>query len=213
MAAYNPQYRCAVVQSAYLGSVRYYAALMRARSVVVDDAMTGIPALWAHNHCRLSGANGVQQLVIPVDRADYNSRTPMRDIVVSNHGDWRHLHWGAMFSAYGKSPFFEYVADDLHRIYEHHSHWLCEFNMAIHNIVADYMQLGQLGCATIVKEPVGESAAMPKALVEAAHGSDTTEPLVYHQLWSERNGFMPHLSIFDLLFNQGNAAPVVLLSL
>lgn len=116
MAAFDPKYRCAVAQSAYLGSVRYYAAMMQAQSVAIDGSMTGIPALWAHNHCRLSGANGIQQLVIPVDRANYNSRTPMRDIVVSNHGDWRHLHWGAMFSAYGKSPFFEYVADDLERI-------------------------------------------------------------------------------------------------
>ena len=194
MAAYNPQYRCAVVQSAYLGSVRYYAALMRARSVVVDDAMTGIPALWAHNHCRLSGANGVQQLVIPVDRADYNSRTPMRDIVVSNHGDWRHLHWGAMFSAYGKSPFFEYVADDLERIVKGNQKYLLDLNNELHQMVIDFLDLRRL---------VGERR--PDRL-------DLTD-CTYYQLWASRHGFMPNLSILDLLCNTGREAVFTLLDM
>ena len=196
----------------YAPSVDFYARLvLYSRWMPLTDvAFNGLKTI---NRCTIATPNGVQTLTIPIEKPEKGRHTLIADLRISDHGRWEHMHWGALFSAYGKSPFFEYVADDLHRIYEHHSHWLCEFNMAIHNIVADYMQLGQLGCATIVKEPVGESAAMPKALVEAAHGSDTTEPLVYHQLWSERNGFMPHLSIFDLLFNQGNAAPVVLLSL
>ena len=35
---------------------------------------------------------------------------------------------------------------------------------------------------------------------------DGFEPPVYYQVYREKNGFLPNLSILDLLFNEGNEA-------
>ena len=211
MAAFDPKYRGAVAQSAYLGSVHYYAALMQAQSVAIDGSMTGIPALWAHNHCRLSGANGIQQLVIPVDRANYNSRTPMRDIVVSNHGDWRHLHWGAMFSAYGKSPFFEYVADDLERIIKGDQKYLLDLNNELHQMVIDFLDLP---IAVAPEDCVADADLdLRRAVGERRPDRLDLADTEYYQLWASRHGFMPNLSILDLLCNTGREAVFTLLDM
>ena len=35
----------------------------------------------------------------------------MKDVRISDHGNWRHIHWNALVAAYRNSPFFEYYAD------------------------------------------------------------------------------------------------------
>lgn len=42
----------------------------------------------------------------------------MKDVRISDHGNWRHIHWNALVAAYRNSPFFEYYADDFHVFYE-----------------------------------------------------------------------------------------------
>ena len=56
----------------------------------------------------------------------------MRDIRISDHGNWRHLHWQALVSAYGETPFFEYYADDIRPFFEE-CRWkyLLDFNLDI----------------------------------------------------------------------------------
>ena len=69
------------------------------------------------NRCLIATANGVQALTVPIERYE-GAKCPMRDIRVSDHGEWRHLHWNAIVSAYGESPFFDYYADDLRPFFE-----------------------------------------------------------------------------------------------
>lgn len=42
----------------------------------------------------------------------------MKDVRISDHGNWRHIHWNALVAAYRNSPFFEYYADDFRVFYE-----------------------------------------------------------------------------------------------
>ncbi len=45
-------------------------------------------------------------------------KCPTKDIRISDHGNWRHLHWNALVSAYNMSPFFEYYEEDFAPFYE-----------------------------------------------------------------------------------------------
>ena len=55
----------------------------------------------------------------------------IRDMRISDHGNWRHLHWNALVSAYGESPFFDYYQDDIRPFFEWHWNYLFDFNEAI----------------------------------------------------------------------------------
>lgn len=192
---------------AYAGSVNYYAAMLGCESVSIDAEERRIKTPWECHHCRIVGANGPQVLTIPIVKPHFGSDTPVRDLEISEHGDWRRIHWGALFSAYGKSPFFDYIASDLQAIYSRGDKWLIDFDMAVHNIVVDFLDLPiTMGSETSV------DAIDFRGKVGTKNVCDSTM-VQYWQVWQERYGFQPDMSIFDLLMNCGREAIFILLAM
>lgn len=179
----------------FAGSTYYYASLLKPNEVYFD---INIPynKMWAINRCNILSANGIQTLTVPLVKPKYGAKTPLKDLEISTHGNWEHLHWGALFSAYGKTPFFEYIEADLHHIFENHSKWLIDFNFSIHQFVVDLMQLP-------IKNAVSpeNGLIMPNELTTKNLDMEQTVP--YYQLWQERYNFVPGLSIIDLFMNEG----------
>ena len=134
----------------------------------------------------------------------------MRDVRISEHGNWRHQHWNAIVSAYRKSPFFEYYADDFAHFYEERDGFLLDFNLRLHGVVSELLGLERK--VKFLSDEVADAAvdlrriAEPKAL-EAFDGV-MLQP--YYQVFAQRNGFIPSLSIADLLFNMGPEGLLVL---
>ena len=192
----------ATFSSAYAGSVEYYAAMTRFGSVAVDpDEPVGHRA-WIHSHCRIVGPNGPQTLAIPIEKSSLAPGATVRQLRIAEHAGWRRVHWGALFSAYGKTPFFEHVAPDLLRLYERGDKWLIDFNMSLHELVADFLDLPITTCGVTggvdMRHRVGE---------KEQNGYRTAE---YWQIWAGRHGFVPGLSILDLLMNTGREAILTL---
>ena len=210
--AINQIYDQIALSSAYLGSVRYYAAMLAARHTVVDASEHGLMRRWALNHCRICGANGVQQLVVPIDKTDYNARTPMRDVVISNHGNWRHLHWGALFSSYGKSPFFDYVADDLERVIRGNQRYLIDLNAELQQVVIDFLDL-PISWSVADVQPSDEIMDLRGKVGENKPLSIDMHDVPYYQLWASRTGFLPDLSIMDMLCNLGRESVFALIEM
>jgi hypothetical protein len=86
------------------------------------------------NRCMIATANGTQVLTVPVEHSSQsfvpNSQL-VKDLHISDHNQWRRVHWNALQSAYSESPFFEYYADDLHPFFEQKYDYLLDFNEAI----------------------------------------------------------------------------------
>ena len=105
----------ALLSSAYFGPVQWYQKLNRYDKVKVEAYDSFIKQTY-RNRCVIATANGLQALTVPVERtagdvaADASGLPPkclMKDVRISDHGNWRHIHWNALMSAYGESPFFE----------------------------------------------------------------------------------------------------------
>lgn len=194
---------------AYAGSVRYYAAMLACKKVIVSIGDRRSKMSWNTNHCNLVGANGKQTLTLPLIKPIEGPVGTLNDVKISEHGDWRRVHWGALFSAYGKSPFFEYISDELQSIYENHNlDNLVEFNKAIHNLVVEFLDLPINVTFEAELPQINEDTIDFRGKV----GVNKTDKLsfiqeqTYWQVWQERHGFIPDLSIFDLLMNQGREA-------
>ena len=124
------------------GDVRCYAAMVKAGEVVIDATERHLPLRHSHHRYVIDAPNGPVKLTVPLVGSTNAMPVMMRDVLVSEHGNWRHLHWGALFSSYGKSPFFDFIADDLHRIIiEGHQQNLLDLNMELHQLVVDFMDL------------------------------------------------------------------------
>lgn len=183
----------AVFSSAYAGSVDYYAAMCRCGMVTIDPNEKAGKHSRIHNHCRIIGPNGQQTLAIPIEHATRSGESVVRDIRIAEHGGWRRVHWGAIFSAYGRTPFFEYIAPELQALYNRGDCWLFDFNMALHELIVEFLDLPII---TMVGGDSGGNRGL----------TSQNQCRPYHQIWADRFGFVPGLSILDLLMNVGREA-------
>lgn len=137
----------------------------------------------------------------------------MHSVLISDHGNWRHQHWQAIVSAYRSSPFFEYYADDFYRVFHDETALLVDFNAALRDLVLDCLDLHP----TIITNtehyltPGERNDYRETIRPKIPYTFDSTfRPVPYWQVFASRHGFLPNLSIIDLLFNMGPESRLVL---
>ena len=187
--------------SMYAGSVQYYARMVAAGEVaiVTDEPISRRDK--THHRCDIIATNGPQTLAIPIEKVTSWHGYTMKDVRISEHGDWRVLHWRAIYSAYGKTPFFEYVAPELEALINRGDHWLLDCNVALHELIVDFLDLP---IVTHYADAAG--TGITPCRIKPAEA-----PVHYHQIWEPKYGFAGNLSILDLLMNKGREAIFVLL--
>ena len=162
--------------TAYLGSIQYYRRLLREGLPI--DLSVSYRKQTCMNRCYIDSPHGALALSVPV--VNPHGRTPVGEIFISEHGNWRHQHWNALVSSYRQTPYFDYYAEDFYPFY-HEQRWqkLADFNADLHTTVMRLLEPYPL---------LDESRCL-------------REP--YYQLFAPRHGFIEDLSIVDLLFNMG----------
>lgn len=201
------------LSSAYLAPVEYYTKLLAYDRVCIEQHDHYIKQTY-RNRCTIAAPDGELALSIPTVKPA-SLKCPMCDIRISDHGNWRHLHWNAIESAYNHTPFFEYYKDDFRPFYKKKYEFLADFNEELCHLV----------CSLIDIQPVMERTSEYKTgfapseadFRERIHPKKDFSledpdfsPQPYYQVFQERLGFLPNLSIIDLLFNMGPESLLVL---
>lgn len=197
-----------ILSSAYFGPVQWYQKLNRAENILIEQHDSYRKQTF-RNRCLIAGANGVEALTIPVERPSGTPlhHTAMKDMRISDHGNWRHVHWNALVAAYSDSAFFEYYADDIRQFYEKRWNYLLDYNEIIYSVMCGLLDVDLCSkrisrSEQYVKEP---EFADYREVIDPKHplpdGSFIPRP--YYQVFARKHGFIPNLSILDLLFNMG----------
>lgn len=212
----------ALLSSTYFGPVQWYQKLNRYAACRLERYDHFIKQTY-RNRCVIAAANGPLSLSIPVERPAEMSASQclMKDIRISNHGNWRHIHWQALVSSYSESPFFEYYADDIRPFFEHPYTFLFDFNWEITRTICTLLDLQpNIQLTDEYVQPTTETTDTTGQLGNRQTCSDfrsaidpkhpqpdfSFEPKPYYQVYRKKHGFLPNLSILDLLFNEGNEA-------
>ena len=196
----------ALLQTTYFGPIQWYQKLYRYDHCLIEQ-YDSFQKQTYRNRCVIATANGVQALTVPVEHSDDKVLT--KDLRISDHNQWRRVHWNALQSAYSESPFFEYYADDLHPFFEKKYEFLLDFNEEIRQKVCELIDIHpnveytseytsdiqhQTSDITDFREVINAKHPQPDAEFNAK---------TYWQVFQHKHGFLPNLSILDLLFNMG----------
>lgn len=147
------------------------------------------------NRCRIAGPNGVQTLTVPLEKGKHQ-KMPIREVQISYRNDWWREHEQAIRTAYGRSPFYEFFAEELFSVARAQPATLWELNQALLGKVLELLRWPVKPELTDDFVPPGSAGyTWPADL------PDSLPP--YPQVFTDRHGFTSGLSVLDALFCSG----------
>ena len=157
------------------------------------------------NRCLIAGAQGIIHLSVPL-LDGRNQQLPMNEVLISDTEKWQSRHFKSIRSAYNRSPFFEYYVDDLYEIYKTPYRRLVEWNLLCLNWVKEKLEWPTEFRFTEEAVSYGAVGVDDRRNNVRPKNYSHWNPVKYRQVFEERTGFFPNLSILDLLFNTGKRA-------
>ena len=164
------------------------------------------------NRCYIATSQGVQSLIIPVERP--KEKCLIKDIKISNHSDWQTLHWRAIKTAYNSTPFFDFYADELIKLYKKKTDFLLDFDVNLQIVIKNLLHYQNVNflLSNNYKNIINKNDLDLRNLL-LSKKKNVNLPFIlkeYYQVFSDKFGFQENLSIFDLLFNMGNESRIYL---
>lgn len=150
------------------------------------------------NRCSIYGANGKIQLSIPVERTK-GKEILLCDAVISYAEPWQQIHWRSIKSAYGRTPYFEYFEDKFEALYQEEIKDLSTFLQKSNQVVLDILK---------IKPPIIFDQVLDVEIQKTLDAKSEIEfynsEAPYYQIFEDRHGFIPNLSVLDWIFHCGN---------
>ncbi len=191
-----------ILHPTYFPSISHYAAMLQAESITfeVED---NFQKQTNRNRMYIYSPNGLQMLNIPVKHGN-GKHQKFKDVRIENDFDWQKNHFKSLEAAYRSSPYFEFFEDDFAPIFEKKHEFMMDLNFEIFDIVNDC-----LGVSLPFSKTEEYFHEVPnfkdfRPLVNGKKDAFINEN--YTQVFEEKEGFIPNLSILDLLFNEGRHA-------
>jgi hypothetical protein len=176
----------AVICPAYLPNVPYFAWLCSQELVnFVTD--THYQKQTFRNRTPIYGANGKLNLTIPISHTE-KEKIQENAVIISYEMNWQNNHWKSICSAYKSSPYFNEKTTTLF-----------DFNIRLIEKIMLLME------HHFIFQKVAWNPKKHKRLdlFLEAKNPPLLEQEDYTQVFMEKTGFLPNLSVLDVLFNLG----------
>jgi WbqC-like protein family len=176
------------------------------------------------NRCRIAGAEGVVDLSVPI-AGGRDQKTIMKEVRIATGRSWQAQHWKTIVSCYSRSPWFDYYRDGLQKLFEEPVEFLIDWDLRCLEwslralgmdrpilLTEQYRQVYGPEEAVDWRGKLGPKSQEKWRVPGGRPGEGLEGVARYRQVFEERIGFMPNLSILDLLFCEGKEAIRYILS-
>jgi hypothetical protein len=204
--AESEKFRTLLIGLHSFGSINYYRTLIQYDKLefeIYEHFRKGSSLA----RYQVAGAGGRLLLAIPLVH-EARGRTPFSGLRISNRDRWQLVHWRTLTSAYGRSPWFAHYETELRRLYTEPFERLGDWNRAAFDLVTKWLNVSWEISVTrryLARYPDAEVDDMRELQMPAREAElFDADVLRYPQVFEDRTGFIPGLSILDLLFSEGS---------
>ncbi|MCQ2271174.1 MAG: WbqC family protein [Bacteroidales bacterium] len=202
-----------LLNTAYLPPIEYFALIAKYSDFCLE-ACENYQKQSYRNRCYFFGSGGKEMLQIPVIHENGTFRHPITDIRIDYSTPWVIRTQRALDSAYKSAAYFDYYRDGMFSLLESGEDRLWAFNLKLTQYCLERLGLDAAihfsdDFADVPSEDDFRERIHPKKA--STSGLELGKP--YFQVFSQKHGFIPNLSVIDLLFNEGPSARDYLLSL
>jgi hypothetical protein len=186
----------------YIPPTSYFAELAAREFNFEVEKFEHFPKQTYRNRARISSPNGALDLYIPVVKGS-KFHTVYKDVQISDDFQWQRLHWRSFISCYRNSAYFEYYEDEFSIFYTKRYKFLFDYNLELFNWVLKQLKINtEVSFTTEYIKDVDAKFDLRDKINFKDH-SALGVAKSYFQVFDDRNGFLPNMSIVDLLFSQG----------
>jgi hypothetical protein len=192
-----------LLSTAYLPPIEYFSYIIKTDEVFIEREENYIKQSY-RNRCYILSAGGVQLLTVPVYKGSFH-KTPVKEIRIDYSKKWQKGHLRALNASYKSSPFFIYYYENIEKIILADYEFLLDLNMALQKAILNIMKINVRIAYTADFMPVSNNQNDLRYTINPKKESGYI-PMEYLQVFNTDKGFIPGLSIIDLLFNMGPEA-------
>ena len=198
-----------LLSTAYWPNLHYFFYVLNSESTQIEQ-FENYQKQSFRNRSQILSANGVLDLSIPIHKK--RSKEITKNIQISYKENWQIKHWRAITSAYKNSPYFGFFEEDIKPFYIEKQEFLLDYNDAQLGVIFKILKIkGNLSrSCDYQKDTNGRLDLRAYFLPKADFKKDVRVTRIlekpYYQTFGVKYGFVPNLSILDLLFNTGPEA-------
>jgi len=201
----------AIIELHYLPSIAYFSSLCSVEKIIIEKHEHFVKQSY-RNRCHILTVQGVERLVIPLtsksarmNRSDRHGKVLITDVRIDCTQKWLNNHWRTIESAYRNAPFFEFYADDLHKILFRQHTFLYDLNFELLTICLKWLKLDVTLQESMAYEKIPADGVLDMRNVIHAKKPEQYaiyfQPIAYPQVFG--NTFAEGLSLVDLVFCEG----------
>ena len=156
------------------------------------------------NRCMISGGNGIMSLTVPI-LGGRTQKLAIKDIQIDYSESWQRAHSRGLATSYSKSPFYHYYKPEIEKLIFSDTPYLFDLNQRILEAMVRLLKIKVEIARTseYIKEYEGVPDYRNKPSTRDFQSDPENTTLPYAQVFQDRFGFQPNLSILDLLFCEG----------
>lgn len=187
-----------ILSTVYLPPAEYFYLIKRSGNFIIEKEENYIRQT-SRNRCRILAANGIMTLSVPVIKAS-GIKSQVKDITIDYSKRWQQVHHGAITSAYGRSPYFEFYYYLFEKIIQKNHKFLIDLNDALLAVCLEILKIEKsiTHTASFISRP---GLAEDYRIGSEFRKNHTFHVKPYIQVFS--NNFVQDLSIIDMIFNVG----------
>ncbi len=203
------KYESILLDIQYFGTINYINTLFQDLNIIIEQ-YESYQKMSFRNRCVVAGSNGMVNLSVPLEKGR-GQKELMKDVRISHSANWQQQHLRTIESCYSRSPFFEFYRDGVWNLLEKPEIFLLDQNLKILEWLKKVFKFkGIISVTEKYQKSYPENlrdlrnSFLPKNQLTEAFG------IKYTQVFEDRIGFVPNLSILDLLFCTGPEAVSIL---